>query len=176
MCRFLQLKPPYVIASALHYIAEAEKCFNRYSKYLKDDFAPSNLESVILAKIPYFWFVLDKDNQFMGFVYLDNFVGNDFVNYSAELTTCFKPEAWGSFTGYSAKIFLKKCFDEFGLYKIRVLVYKDNFRTSALIKKSGFKYETTLHAETLRMGKMQDIDVYALYRTYYYKDEVKNEQ
>ena len=176
MCRFLQLKPPYVIAGALHYISEAEICFNRYSKYLKDDFAPCDLKSIILDKIPYFWFILDKDYHFMGFVYLDNFTGNEFVNYSAELTTCFKPEAWGSFTGYSAKIFLKMCFDVLGLYKIKVLVYKDNFRTSALIKKAGFCYETTLPAETLRGGRMQDIDVYALYRTYYYKNEVKNEQ
>lgn len=105
----------------------------------------------------------------MGFVSLDNFIGGGNILYSAELTTCFEKKAWGSFTRYSAKIFLKKCFDELGLVKIKVQVYPDNFRTKALLKSSGFEYESTLKAETMRGGKMQDIDIYALYRTYYYK-------
>ena len=104
----------------------------------------------------------------------ENFVGNGETAFSAELTTCFEREAWGSFTRYCAKIFLKKCFDEIGLHKIRASIYPDNFRVSTLLKSAGFVYEATLPQETMRGGKLQDIDVYALYRDYYYKNEVKN--
>ena len=106
----------------------------------------------------------------MGFVFLDNFVGNKNKLYSAEITTCFDKKAWGSFTRYSAKFFLKMCFDELGLYKIRAQIYPDNFRVKNFLKDCGFIYESTLKNETLRGGKPQDIEIYALYRSYYYKD------
>lgn len=106
----------------------------------------------------------------MGFVFLDNFVGNKNKLYSAEITTCFDKKAWGSFTRYSAKFFLKMCFDELGLYKIRAQIYPDNFRVKNFLKDCGFIYESTLKNETLRGGKPQDIEIYVLYRSYYYKD------
>ncbi|MCM1339093.1 MAG: GNAT family N-acetyltransferase [Muribaculaceae bacterium] len=105
----------------------------------------------------------------MGFVYLDNFIGNGDMLYSAELTTCFDRCAWGVFTRYCAKFFLKKCFDEFGLYKIKAQIYSDNYRVKSLLKSSGFVHEATLKNETLRLGKPQNIEVYSLYRDYYYK-------
>ena len=56
-----------------------------------------------------------------------------------------------------------------GYTKIKAQIYPDNFRIASLLKASGFQYETTLKSETLRNGKPQDIDVYGLYRDYYYK-------
>lgn len=172
MCKFVRLDFFSTPFSALHYIPMVLRCYCKYSKYLQDDFAPNAYE-LILSKIPYLWIILTCENKFMGFVYLDNWLCNKNSNYSVELTTCFEKEAWGSFTGYSAKFFLKYCFDKFGLYKIRALIYPQNFRISQLLKKTGFKYEATLPSETLRKGKLQDIDCYALYRNYYYKNEVK---
>ena len=99
----------------------------------------------------------------MGFVALENPCGDEKTLYCAELLTCLDKKAWGSFSRYGAKVFLKKCFEELGIYKIKALVFPDNFRVSTLLKTSGFRYETTLKAETLRMGKPQDIDVYAVY-------------
>lgn len=178
MCKFINVNITEPLGSeTLHYIPELQQCYRKYSKYLQDDFA--NYENDILSYInhcsPFFWVVTDYDNRFMGFVSLDNCIGNNVFLYSAELTTCLEKRAWGAFSRYSAKIFLKKCFDELNLYKIKVQVYPDNFRTKALIKSSGFQYESTLKSETLRKGKPQDIDIYALYRTYYYKNEVHYE-
>jgi len=168
----------------LHYIPAIQKCYQSYAKYLQDDFSCSEEDIFeFIGRIsPFCWAIIArKTNQFMGFVYLDNLIGgsvkvssetNESGNpllYSAELTTCFDKQAWGDFTRYSAKIFLKKCFDELGLYKIKAQIYPDNFRIKTLLKFAGFEYEATLKAETLRAGKPQDIDVYALYRDYYYK-------
>ena len=140
---------------------------------MQDDFAQKENVIYLLKKtIPYFWIITDYEKNFMGFVYLDNFIGNSEKTYSAELTTCFVKQAWGNFTKYSAKLFLKKAFDELNLYKIKALVYPQNFRAKTLLKSSGFEYETTLKAETIRNHKMQDVDVFAIYRNYYYKDEV----
>lgn len=173
MCKFINLSfnPVHNLFSNLHYIPLIERCYRKYYKYLQDDFAlyEYDIYSYIKHCSPYFWIVTTIGGEFMGFVSLDNFIGGGNILYSAELTTCFEKKAWGSFTRYSAKIFLKKCFDELGLVKIKVQVYPDNFRTKALLKSSGFEYESTLKAETMRGGKMQDIDIYALYRTYYYK-------
>ena len=169
MCIFINITP-HNLFSNLHYIPLIHDCNKKYFKYLQDDF--SNFENDTLSYVkycsPYFWVILDKNTQFMGFVSLDNFVGGGNVLYSAELTTCFEKQAWGSFTKYSAKIFLKKCFDELGLFKIKAQIFPDNFRIKKLLKCAGFEYESTLKSETLRNGKPQDIDIYSLYRTYYY--------
>ncbi|MBR1425245.1 GNAT family N-acetyltransferase [bacterium] len=175
MCKFILLDT--CNNRSLHYTNKVQRCFNRYAKYLQDDFSHGEKDIIsYISNIPFFYIILSYDNEFMGFVYLDNFVGDDKNNYSAELTTCFEPHAWGTFTRYSAKFFLKKAFDEFGLYKIKAYVFPDNYRTSVLLKSSGFEYETTLKKETVRKNKLQDIDIYAIYRTYYYKNEVKYEQ
>lgn len=173
MCKFVHVvyNPSFHLYANLHYIPEIQKCYSKYAKYLQDDFVKfeNDVVSLLERSFPFFWAVTDYDNNFMGFVLLDNFCGGENQLYSAELTTCFDRKAWGDFTRYSAKIFLKKCFDEFGLHKIKVQVYPDNFRTAVLMKSAGFRYESTLKAETLRRGKPQDIDIYALYRDYYYK-------
>lgn len=174
MCKFkpVILTPNFSHFQNLHYIPEIKKCYLKYFKFLQDDFAKtltSDIYSFIAQSSPFFWVITDYEDRFMGFVYLDNFTGSSEKLYSAELTTCFDRKAWGVFTRYSAKFFLKKCFDELGLYKIKAQIYPDNLFVKRLLKSSGFEYETTLIKETLREGKPQDIDVFALYRTYYYK-------
>ena len=176
MCKFEQLiiKPRF-FTKYLHYIPELQNCYNKYYKYLQDDFAPKNIYSLIEAVAPFFWLILNGKKEFAGFVFLDNFIGSKDKNFSAEITTCFDKKAWGIFTRYSAKFFLKKCFDEFGLYKIKAQIYPDNYRVKQLLKSAGFCYEGTLYNETLRNGLMQNLDIYSLYRSYYYRNEVKNE-
>lgn len=173
MCKFIKIYP--LSLTSLRYIPKILNCYQKYSKYLRDDFASEDME-FIFSKLRYLWVILTAQEKFMGFAFLDNWVSGKNVNYSAEITTCFEKEAWGSFTRYSAKFFLKYCFDVFGLTKIQALIYPDNYRVSKLLKSSGFKYETNLPSATLRGGKPQDINIYALYRDYYYKNEVKNEQ
>lgn len=174
MCKFRRIisDAGTINSSSLHYISFIEKCWNKYSKYIQDDFSLVTDKHSLLSHIcnPFFWVILDYEENFMGFVFLDNLVGNKNQLYSAEITTCFDKKAWGNFTRYSAKFFLKMCFDNFGLYKIKAQIYPDNFRVRNFLKSCGFVYESTLKNETQRLGKPQDIEVYALYRSYYYKD------
>ena len=174
MCKFKQIyiNPKSLNIENLHYIPKILQCYKKYSKYLHDDFTTDEGIDYIMYSIPYLWAICDFEENFMGFVSLDNFTGNGYQNFCAELTTCFHHIAWGNFTRYSAKIFLKKCFDDFGLYKIKALTFPDNHRVKNLLKSAGFEYETTLPKDTVRNGKLQDIEVYSIYRNYYYKDEV----
>lgn len=166
MCKFIQLTTNNLFTN-LHYIPLIWENYTKYFKYLQDDFSDNdiNILSLVEKTVPYFWIIIDNKNQYMGFVFLDNFVGNNNALYSAELTTCFEKHAWGDFTKYSAKIFLEKCFKDFGFKKIKALIFPDNFRVKTLLKVSGFNYETTLKSETLRGGKPQDIEIYSLYKT-----------
>ena len=167
MCIFHQVivVPPNY--SSLRYVPDIIMLYSKYSKYLCDDFSsysPLNF----FHNSPFIYAVTDINNNFMGFISLDNFIGSDEFNYSAEVTTCFDRKAWGNFTRHSAEFFLKFAFEKFGFTKIKACVFPDNFRVKTLLKSSGFFYETTLRNETLRLGKPQDIDVYAVYRSYYY--------
>lgn len=170
MCKFWQANYRNLYsAKFLHYINRAQNSLKKYSKYLFDDFSKTkNISDVIGEVYPYFWIVTDYEENYMGFVFLDNFIGNAEKSYSAEMTLCFDKCAWGTFLKYSAKIFLKKCFDELNIEKIKVQIYPDNHRTKTLMKNSGFEYESLLKKETVRFGKVQDIEVYALYKSYYY--------
>ncbi len=172
MCEFRQLTfNSKASFSNLHYIGDIIYCYNQYSKYLSDDFAQKDGLKTILASMPYIWAICKIGGEFMGFVLLDNFIGGKDKLFSAEITVCYKMAAWGSFTRYSAKFFLKKCFDELGLYKVKASIYSDNYRVKKLLKSSGFKYITTLPSETLRDGRLQDIDIYAVDRSYFYKNK-----
>ena len=109
MCKFRRLVFNTLSGSSLdlHYIPLIKKCWAKYSKYIQDDFSSLEDNNSILHLFDnvMFWVVLDYEENFMGFVFLDNFVGNKNKLYSAEITTCFDKKAWGSFTRYSAKFF-----------------------------------------------------------------------
>lgn len=173
MCRFIRLAySSMLVDDTLRNIENSKQCYERYFRYLQDDFAPADFYSFLEKSFPFFWFIEDMNNNYMGFVFLDNFVGNGDTKFSAEVTTCMHPRSWGVFTKYCAKFFFKMCFDTFGLYKITANVFPDNFRVKSLLKSSGFIFEGFMPAATVRAGKVQGIDMYSLYRSYYYKNEV----
>ena len=74
MCKFEQIifNPPYIFKN-LHYIPKIQDCFLKYRKYLLDDFAPEDVYALIESVSPFFWVILDRNDEFMGFVFLDNF-------------------------------------------------------------------------------------------------------
>lgn len=159
MCKFVPITPKYTNS--------VNRLYEKYTKYTEDDYNEDNLAGIIQRTQPFFWVILTASDDFAGFVYLDNFIGNSKKLHSAELTTCFLPKFWGIYPKYCAKIFLKQCFDKFGFTKIKALIYPQNFRVKTLLKESGFEKEATLKSETQKNGKPQDIEVYSLFRTYY---------
>lgn len=158
MCKFIQYETKY------YYLVSC--LYNKFKKYLEDDYNEDTLAGLINRTTPFFWIIL-SNNSFAGFVYLENIIGCSKRLHSAEITTCIHPEYWGVFSKYCAKIFFKKCFDELGFYKIKALVYPDNCRVKTLLKCSGFAKEAELVAETLRNGKPQNVEVYSLFKKYY---------
>ena len=72
---------------------------------------------------------------------------------------------WGDYTKKCAKLFLNFCFERFGFYKIKALVYPENSRVITLLKHAGFEKEALLKNETLRNNSLQDIEVYSVFNT-----------
>ncbi len=160
MCKFVQVKPEY--------FEQLNHLYKKYMKYLEDDYNEDTLAGIINRTAPFFWVILtSSDNSFAGFVYLENITGNQKALHSAEITTCFHPDYWGDFSKYCAKIFLKQCFTQLGLKKVKAVIYPQNHRVKTLLKLSGFKKEAELKSETLKDGKLQDLEIYSLFKTYY---------
>ena len=113
MCYFVRIEKYYniyALDTTLRCIDELKNCYEKYSSYFQDDFSQvkDNVFSYINDTAPNFWLIFSRENdQFMGFVSLDNFIGNDKTLYSAEITTCLDKKACGICTIYSAKFFLK---------------------------------------------------------------------
>ena len=146
------------------YFQQALFLYIKYSKFLDDDFAQNNLTIYdyflnLIQKT--LFFVIVEEETVSGFVYLDNFIGNDKKLHSAELTTCFDKRFWGNYTKTCAKIFLDYCFKIYDFEKIKALVYPENFRVKTLLKSAGFEKEALLKGETLKNNKLQDIEIYS---------------
>lgn len=146
------------------------KLYEKFSTVLHDDYFIENKKSPVDSVIdliertsPYFWAILDKENnQFAGFCFLDNWVGGKNTPHSAEVTTCFEPSFWGNFTKLCAKKFIKFCFKRYKFKKLKAYIFPQNSRVKTLLKKSGFTKEAFLKAETIKNGKLQDIEVYSI--------------
>ena len=49
---------------------------------------------------------------------------------------------------------------------VSLCFYPENFRVKTLLKSAGFEKEALLKNETLRKGKLQDIEVYSVFNKY----------
>lgn len=158
----------------IHYLPHIISLYERFSRHLHDDYFLQKQKSAVDAVIdlveratPFFWVIVDKKTEkFAGFVFLENLVGvvNDF--HSAEVTTCFEPEFWGKYTKTCAKKFVNYCFKKYKFKKLKAYVFPQNSKVKMLLKKAGFKKETLLQAETLKQGKLQDIEVYSIIKRF----------
>lgn len=157
----------------IQYLPQVIALYERFSRYLHDDYFLENQKSPVDAIIdlvertsPFFWVVIDKkSSKFSGFVYLDNWIGTKDNPHSAEITTCFNPVFWGDYTKFCAKKFIKYCFKKYKLKKLKACVFVQNFKVKTLLKKSGFKKEAVLKAETFKNGVLQDIEVYSIIKS-----------
>lgn len=148
------------------YFEQALFLYTKYSKFLDDDYASNGMspyDYFLNLVMKTLFFVIVEDCEVVGFVYLDNFIGDSERFHSAEVTTCFDRRVWGNYTKICGRIFLDHCFEKYGLKKIKALVYPENFRVTTLMKSIGFEKEALLKAETMRNNKLQDIEVYACY-------------
>lgn len=157
----------------IHYLPDVIALYERFSRYLYDDYSVENGRSMVDFVIdlvektsPYFWIVVNKKNEKLaGFVFLDNWTGTKNNCHSAEVTTCFNPAYWGAYTKFCAKKFIKYCFKNYKLKKLKAYVFPQNFKVKTFLKKAGFNKEAVLRSETVKNGEPQDIEVFAIIKT-----------
>ncbi len=172
MCKFINLKinrnNPLTLNAP--YLTNVIFLYARYAKFLNDDYAPQvNYQNILelIEKCGNLFFVIlnDETDDFAGFVYLDNLTGNSKSIHGAEITVCFEKKYWGNFTKKAAEEFFDYCFNTLGLIKIRAQIYPFNSRVISLLKHVGFKKDGILRGETLKKGKLTDVEVYSLLHT-----------
>lgn len=175
----------------LCYIYEIYCLFKRYGRHLCDDFARVRRDLTILSVMelvmlyePFFWVVLTKKGDFMGFVYLYDVIGgpkgggvsleygagpggeprprDGIKYYSAAVTVCFKREFWGRYVRWALKKFKKYCFGRLGLKRVKAEVFARNARVKGVLAGLGFEREGVLRAETLCNGEPADVEVWGL--------------
>lgn len=154
----------------IHYLPQIISLYERFSKYLHDDYFLQQQKSAVDAIVdliertsPFFWVIVDKkSDKFAGFVFLENLVGTKDNLHSAEVTTCFEREFWGKYTKVCAKKFVNYCFKKYKFKKLKAYIFPQNVKVKMLLKKTGFKKEAALTAETLKNGELQDIEVYSI--------------
>jgi len=149
------------------YLSEISKLYNRYIENLEDDFSPlrsspQKLSDFIEKVRPHFYIIL-FDNDFCGFIVLENIVGNQQCIHSAEVLICLKRKYWGKTSLFAAKTFRNYCFKILKIKKLKALIYPQNNLVKRLLKKCGFAKEALLKSETVKNNQLQDIEVYTLF-------------
>ena len=169
MCKFINIKIDRMNFKYQNtqYLSNISFLYSRYSRYLQDDYASectySNMLEMIERCGDLFFAIINIDNnEFAGFVYLDNLTGNREHLHSAEITVCFEKKYWGAFTRKAALKFFTYCFDELGLLKLKAQIYSFNSRVRSILEFSGFKLDGILRGETIKDGVLADIEVYSL--------------
>ena len=154
----------------LHFLPDIFKLMTKYERFMFDDyFKNGNLAEALFDLIEnsgrFFWAILDNEtNEFMGFAYFDNFIGNENKFHSAEINTCFCRKYWGAPVREAGKKFIKYCFKKYQFQKIKAAVFKENAAVKGLLRCLGFKKEAVLKCETLKNSQLQDVEIYSIIR------------
>lgn len=169
MCKFLRLiiDRENSIYKNTQYLSNVIFLYLRYAKFLNDDYAKTpnyaNLVDKIEETSPFFFVILNSDtNDFAGFVYLDNLIGNCERLHSGEITVCFEKKYWGNFTRKAAVAFFDYCFRTLELKKVKAQIYPFNNRVRKLLEFSGFQKDGVLRGETLKNGRLENVEVFSL--------------
>ncbi len=154
----------------LHFLPDILKLMTKYERFIFDDyFEDIDLVEALFKLIEnsgrFFWVIVDSEtNDFMGFVYFDNFIGSKNKFHSAEINTCFCRKYWGSPVREAAKKFIKYCFKKYKFQKIKAAVFKENVAVKGLLRYLGFKKEALLKGETIKNKQLQDVEIYSVIR------------
>lgn len=154
----------------LHFLPDILNLMTKYERFIFDDyFEDIDLVEALFKLIEnsgrFFWVIVDSEtNDFMGFVYFDNFIGSKNKFHSAEINTCFCRKYWGSPVREVAKKFIKYCFKKYKFQKIKAAVFKENVAVKGLLRYLGFKKEALLKGETIKNKKLQDVEIYSVIR------------
>ena len=156
-------------AGLFHNIKYFPQVMKLYIKY----FSLEGMVETIERITPHFYLVL-ADDEVCGFFCLEHLIGSENKIHSAEVITCFNRKYWGVFTKYAARNFQDFCFDVLGLTKIKALVYPQNSRVKAILRVCGFRREALLKAETRKNNRLQDIEIYSVFREHNLKEGLCN--
>lgn len=154
---------------AKHYLPEILHLFERHKNVLLDDYYSSDfyerlkeILELINAVSPHFYVILCEE-EFMGFVYLENWIGSTQKLHSCCASVCVAKEFRGAKALEAGKIFIRELFKVHNLHKIKAETFAHNHLGANFLKKLGFSKEATLKHETLKNGKYIDIYVYTIF-------------
>ncbi len=172
MCKFVNLivDKNNLLSQNTQYLSNVIFLYLRYEKFLNDDYAAKvNYENILNlienCRDLFFVFLNEEDDDFAGFVYLDNLTGNNDKIHGGEITVCFEKKYWGKFTRQAAREFFNYCFNTLGFTKIKAQIYPFNSRVKNILTYSGFKKDGVLRGETMKNGKITDVEVYSLLKS-----------
>jgi hypothetical protein len=156
----------------IKYFQDVLKLINKHKNNLLDDYLPSTPEGVIElidSLFPWFFIVL-KNDRFLGFFYCHNWYGNKDKLHSCYLTAASTKEAYGKDTRKALTLFCNYLYDAIGIIKIKAEVCKNNRLCINILENTRFKKEGYLKSNTMINNQLQDMLVYSKVNPRYLKN------
>jgi RimJ/RimL family protein N-acetyltransferase len=118
------------------------------------------------------FYIITKNDDYLGFFILNNFEGNSNNYHSCEITACCHPAYYGIDTRNVLKLITEMLFNNQKIIKICAKTNKKNRHCIKLLNDVGFKKEGFLKGSTYINKELQDYLIFGKIR----KDVLKNEQ
>lgn len=131
-----------------------------FKENLFDDYMDNSFIELINRVFPHFYACVDENNNFIGFVYLDEWRGNKEKLHSCTLSMCAKKEFWGSKARDAGKFFINHIFETYKIHKLKAEVFSFNKPVMHYLNSIGFKRESVLKQESFKNSKPVDIVVF----------------
>lgn len=146
----------------IEYYKDVLKLINRHKGKILDDYLPTDAEGIIrLVDSLYPWFfIIFKDNRFLGFFYCYDWKGDGEKYHSCFITAAATKEFYGQDTKNVLNLFCDYLYSKVGIVKIKALVNRENELCLRLLNECRFKKEGWLKGNTLRDGQLQDQLIY----------------
>lgn len=143
------------------YIENFKKLHSKYSKFLTDDFSSKeNIFSDIYNKFGKLIFI-EFFGEFMGFVYLYDWIYNKDEYFSVTITAAIEKKFWGRRVELCAQEFFSLLHQKYKFYQILAEVYENNKRVLGILKKLNFSLLYTKKNATKVGGILTSINIFA---------------
>ena len=138
----------------------------KYRNVLTDDYCSESFDEFLTRVQPHLYAGF-MDGEFLGFVYLTDWRGGKNDYHSCTMTVCIEKKYWGKVSKEISKLFIRKVFEHYGLFKLKALVFEHNRNAGNFLLSLGFKKEALLRGETVKNGKPVNMFVYSVFKEDY---------
>jgi len=126
----------------------------------------------VLSGSPWFQVVLNDKDEFMGFVWLNNWMGKEPYYNGVQIQAMMERKFWGKETEKAFSCLLNKLFNETCLNRVQMEIDETNILACKLAERMCFKLEGIIRNATIKDGKPVNYKLFSILKGEYNNERI----